>query len=133
VSIWRHVKINGPDTLSLTPGTQKRVDVVIDNQSNGWLSQSTEHKLFLSYRIRDSAGEMIPYEGLRTRLTDDLPPGTAHRQKIKLMIPQELYERTHSISVCILHAGLHWIDSFSREHTHCIEITKPEVDAQNSC
>ena len=86
---WYRAAYATPPTLRSAPGEATRVPVRISNTGQrGWAAAGT-HPFALSYHVVDAgSGAPVNYDGVRTPLPSDVPPGASVELEAQVLAPQ---------------------------------------------
>jgi hypothetical protein len=85
---WYRADYATPQMVSAQPGQMASVPVRLTNTGvRAWSAQG-EHPFALSYHLDGSDGSSLNYDGLRTPLPSDVPPGGSVELQAQVVAPQ---------------------------------------------
>lgn len=122
---WEHIRVEAPDSLALyTDQNRGHLKVTLTNNSKWPLNPSANRDIVFSFRLLDAQGELVPLEGVRSRLTRALAPGDSHSQIVTVIIPDKHFKEGASVRVGLLIEGEYWVETHFQDHPRTVKIHK---------
>lgn len=103
---WYQARYNAPHTLAAQPGETFFADVTVTNTGIRTWQASGEQAFQLSYHLQDADGEVVTYDGARSPLPADVPPGEQVTVRAMVATPVEVGE--YVIEWDMLHESVAW-------------------------
>lgn len=108
VPVYAAVYAPGVSALAQS-GSLVAVPFTITNKSNFAWPAAGANPVTLSYHWYDSAGRVVQWDGLRTRLTADLAPGESATLQARVAFPAA--QGTYRLRWDLVHEGIAWFSS----------------------
>lgn len=122
---WGNIALETSDKLALpAQAGSALLDVVISNNSSQSLNPDAGKGVAFSFRLIDVNGKVIAHECTRTRLTEAIPAGGQHHQKITVEIPAQYLEQVAAIRVGLLQKGEFWVERLYPQHPKLVQIVR---------
>lgn len=116
------VEADGPLTLF---GAQNRgyLQVTLNNESRFAIEPGAGTEYAFSFKLLNTAGDVLDVESVRTRLSATVPPRGTHRQKVTVIIPHLQDAGVAAIRVGLLKEGDYWVESVNPRHPSTVAVT----------
>jgi hypothetical protein len=122
--IWKHISVEGPDTLYLYGGHHRgHLDICLINHSDQPLDPETSPELVFSFKLLDEHGQVTAFEATRTPLTARVPAGAEHHQKVTVVVPPARFKQAATIRVGLLMEGHYWVESINPKHPKQVKLS----------
>lgn len=106
------VFIEADDFKTLSEGTgNEYIDVTIENLGDELITSRRKCPVYLAYHILSQNGDMLLFEGERTKITELIRPGMKKELKMKVVIPEGLEkEKRYIVRITCVAEGFFWFD-----------------------
>ncbi len=108
-------------TINPSAGEEISVPVTIINRATTPLPASGFHSVKISYHVFNKKNDVVEWDGLRTDLPEDIPPGKEYTTEAKIVVPS--VPGNYIIKIGLLYKGIGWFESDNINHEQEIHCT----------
>ena len=101
------------------------IDVTIENLGSELITSRRKYPVYMAYHILSQSGDMLLFEGERTKIIEVIRPGMKKGLKMKIAIPEGLEKnRQYIVRITCVAEGFFWFDGNGKNKRDIIMTTE---------
>lgn len=121
---WDLVHLYGKGIVKIERGKVAHTKISIVNKSKQYIHAAGEDSIYIGYHIKDKEGNIIVFEGGRSPLKKPIAPESFEEQNLKILIPDSVYDKAHSIQVSLICKDQFWVEAKNIFHVCWLFLVK---------
>lgn len=101
------------------------IDVAIENAGKELITSRRKYPVYLAYHILKQNGDLVLFEGERTKITEIIKPGMKKSVKMKVLMPEKLEKNEqYIVRITCVAEGFFWFDATGENKTDILMTVK---------